>query len=74
MLRDITLAIEASGQDFIWDANTDRDEKDTHMIFMLLYSNHEDQVLFGGWSNAMNIATAENPIGLLLSNYIWDPG
>ncbi|KAJ8529097.1 hypothetical protein K7X08_035932 [Anisodus acutangulus] len=43
MHRDIALAIEASGHDFIWDATTDRDEHDNNMIFALFYSNLEDK-------------------------------
>ncbi|WMV26532.1 hypothetical protein MTR67_019917 [Solanum verrucosum] len=41
MHRGIALAIGVSGQDFIWDANMDRDSNDNNMIFVLFYSNLE---------------------------------
>ncbi|KAH0696101.1 hypothetical protein KY290_013463 [Solanum tuberosum] len=46
MHRGIVLAIGVSGQDFIWDANMDRDSNENNMIFVLFYSNLEGKVLF----------------------------
>ncbi|KAH0729572.1 hypothetical protein KY290_000701 [Solanum tuberosum] len=48
MHRGIALTIGVSRQDFIWDANMDRDNNDNNKIFVLLYSNLEGKVLFEG--------------------------
>ncbi|KAH0737166.1 hypothetical protein KY290_035871 [Solanum tuberosum] len=72
MHRGIVLAIGVSGQDFIWDANMDRDNNDNNMIFVLLHLNLEGKVLFEEQSNVTNLATMQDPIDIL-SNYIWNP-
>ncbi|WMV14208.1 hypothetical protein MTR67_007593 [Solanum verrucosum] len=46
MHRGIALAIGVSRQDFIWDANMDRDSNENNMIFVLFYSNLEGKVPF----------------------------
>ncbi|KAK4730827.1 hypothetical protein R3W88_023815 [Solanum pinnatisectum] len=61
MHRGIALAIGVSGQNFIWDANMDRDSNDNNTIFVLLYLNLEDKVLFEGQSNVTNLATMQDP-------------